>query len=297
MIFIPLNKIGLACCNKVIRTLLLASSALLSSLLFLGCSHDSLDPKAPPQLTLYSGITMAKPVLILAKEFEQKHAVKINVHQGGTGYLFRTIQSEQKGDLFFPGSQSYYQSNPSLALWGEKVQVGYNRLALIVKKDNPNQIPLELAQLANPKWSVVLSSPESGAIGRYTKAVLDQQELTQAVYKNTTYFTSDSDRIFKAFKQGHADLALNWLATAYFPKNKKVIDALPLAETLAPAKKLEIHQLTFSEHPQLARQFLRYASSQHGLQTFADYGFLTPKEMTHLLNNNPITASSNKGKP
>jgi molybdate transport system substrate-binding protein len=161
----------------------------------------------------------------------------------------------------------------------DHVLVGYNRLSFEVLKGNPKNLTDDLNQLTNPQLSVVLSSPESGSVGKNAKKLLDSVGITEAVYQNVTYFTTDSHRIYTAIKNGDADVALNWYATTQWPDHKPYVDAILLPETLSKPKRLELNLLSFSKHPDLAKAFMAYASSEHGLQVFADYGFFTPSEL------------------
>ncbi|BCN92428.1 molybdate-binding protein [Thiomicrorhabdus immobilis] len=262
--------------------------ALLTSSLLSGCDT----PENPTNnntidLTIYSGITMIRPLSVLAKEFEQQHSVKIDIKQGGSGFLYKTIKAEKKGDIFFPGTDSYRIKSlkQGETLLQEKVFVGYNRIALVVAKGNPKHLTNDLKQLTNPQYSVVLSSPESGAVGKNAKAILDKAGLTKAVYDNATYFTTDSHRIFRAIKEQDADVALNWYATTKWPETADFMDAILLPESIAKPQKLEMSLLSYSKKPNLTIQFMNFASSKHGLEVFAEYGFLTDEELQIALKN------------
>jgi molybdate transport system substrate-binding protein len=266
-------------------------SVLLLSLLLLGCdSQDgsllnlgSDDKSDKPELVIYSGITMVRPLQQLAYEFEAIHDVDVTIKQGASGYLYRTLKVERKGDIFFPGSDSYRIKHQAEGLLKDHVFVGYNRIALVVPEGNPKHLTDNLNQLYDPDISVVLSSPESGAVGKNAKALLDKVGITDKVYDNVTYFTTDSHRIFTAIKDGHADLALNWYATTKWPETELYVDAILLPKSLAPPKLLELNLLSFSTEPELAKEFMAFASSKHGLETFAQYGFLTPDELQHAI--------------
>ena len=260
----------------------------LASLLVTGCSSsESENSVKEADLTIYSGITMIRPLSILVREFEEKYGINIEIKQGASGYLYKTIQSEKKGDLFLPGSDSYRikSQNAGEKLLLNNIFVGYNRIAMLVAKDNPKNLTNDLAQLANPKYSVVLSAPDSSAVGKNTKQVLDKMGLTSAVYDNVTYFTTDSHRIFRAIEFGHADIALNWYATTKWPETENIMEAILLPEEISQSKRLELNLLSFSKNPEMAIEFMNYAGSKHGLETFAYYGFLTEKELSTALTN------------
>lgn len=255
-----------------------------SAILLNGCDlHEQKIPTKKQELVIYSGITMVRPLNVLAQEFAYKNGVTINIKQGASGYLYNALKKERNGDIYFPGSDSYRLKNQADGLLKDYVFVGYNRIALVVPKGNPKHLTNDLNQLANQLLSVVLSSPDSGAVGKNAKALLDRVGITDAVYNNVTYFTTDSHRIFTAIKRGEADLALNWYATTRWPETENYMDAILLPETLAKPKRLELNLLSFSKHPELAKAFMAYASSRHGLETFAQFGFFTNEELTKAL--------------
>ncbi|WP_321325074.1 molybdate ABC transporter substrate-binding protein [Thiomicrorhabdus sp.] len=248
-------------------------------------SDSPTSEKQKVDLIIYSGITMVRPLNELVREFEAKNNVNIELKQGASGYLYKAIKTEHKGDIFFPGSNSYRLKNKHDGFLKDHVFVGYNRLAIVVAKGNPKHITNDLKQLTNPDYSVVLSAPESGAVGKNAKAVLDKQGLTGEVYDNVTFFTTDSHRIFNAIKDGQADIALNWFATTKWPETEDYMDAILLPESIAKPKRLELNLLSFSSNPELAKKFMAFASSKHGLETFAEYGFLTNQELTQAIAN------------
>lgn len=231
------------------------------------------------QLIIYSGITMIPPLKEIIQAFEEQYPVKVVLKQGASGYLYQTVKVEQHGDIFFPGSNAYRLQNQADGFLLEPTFVGYNRLALMVANGNPKKIKADIHELTNPELSVVLSAPQSGAVGKSTKKLLDNLKLSDKVYHNVTYFTTDSHQVFTAFKKQHADLAINWYATAIWEENTDVVDALLLPHSISKPKVLELNLLKFAQNPEMARAFQALASSEFGLTIFAKYGFLTPEEL------------------
>lgn len=242
-----------------------------------GC-QSSTPPEPRPELLIYCGITMIKPMKELAERFEQSHHVKVVLTQGGSQDLYDALKFSGQGDLYLPGSSQYRTKHLSEGLLLDKVLLGYNRVALVTQKNNPLGLTRDLKQLANPDYRVVLSSPKSGSIGRASVQLLAEQGLQQAAYDNATYLTTDSRRINEAFKKDEVDLSLNWYATASWPENKPYIDAFLLPEDLVPRKALELNLLSFSKYPDIAKAFMAYAASKEGRKVFQDYGFLTEAE-------------------
>ena len=191
----------------------------LTSVIFLfSCSET---PKTKPSLLIYCGVTMTKPVSLLAREFEKKYAVKINITQGGSQDLYLALKTSKIGDLYIPGSVSYRVNNQADNLLGRHEILGINQLALIVAKNNPKNLTNDLKQLTNPNLNVVLGDASLGSVGRVSLKILKKHGIAKQAYKNAIYLTSDSRHIAKAFKQKEADIALSWLATSFWTENKK----------------------------------------------------------------------------
>lgn len=257
-----------------------------------GCDQpkDVTDSVEKEKLIIYSGITMVKPLKVLAKEFERQHNIAIHIEQGASGYLYKTLSTEKTGDLYFPGSESYRLNHAEDGILSDYVLVGYNRLALVVAQGNPKQLTNELSQLTNPELSVVLASPDSSAVGKATAKALEDAHLCTQVFENVTYLTTDSHRLLNSIENGDADMTINWYATTLWNNYADKVEAIKLPDELETKRKLEINLLKFSKQPELAKKFMAYASSEHGLNTFAQFGFLTEQEHAALLNTSAKTS-------
>lgn len=257
--------------TRLLITFLLALSFLTA------CENNAQEPPKK-ELLVYCGITMIKPMIQLAKEFEAKHNVKITLNQGGSQDLYDSLKLSQKGDLYLPGSSSYRINNQSDGLLKEYAFVGYNRVAIMVQKNNPKGLTQDLHQFTKKDLDIVLCNPQSGSIGRASAKVLSKAGLEQQAFENATYLTTDSRRLSEALKKKEADLVLNWYAAGTWDGVKEYVDVIELEPKYSKPKALEINLLRFSKHPKKAKQFMAYASSKHGLSTFKKFGFLTEPE-------------------
>jgi molybdate transport system substrate-binding protein len=242
--------------------------ALVIAFSLIACTQEPQAPKK--ELLIYSGITMIEPVRTLVKEFEQTHNVHIHITQGGSQDLYQALKTSKQGDLYIPGSSSYRINNSKDNLLGRYELLGHNQLAIVFAKHNPKNIQGNLQELLDNDLNLVLGSPELGSVGRASKKILDAANITQAAYKKAVYLTSDSRRITNAIKNGEADIALNWLATAFWKENK---DAIAYKKVQQSPKRIEINLLNFSKEKELANTFIDFISSEHGLNIFKQYGF------------------------
>ena len=246
---------------------------LLSFFTLNGCTNQ--DPPEPikKELLIYCGITMAKPMRKIADCIEQQENCIVKIIKNGSDNLYRSIKINRKGDLYLPGHESFIKECLKEKLVTETVPVGFNRAVLMVAKGNPLNIPGNFNSLLNPDYRIVLGAPDSGSIGRETKKVLTQAGIYDQAITQTLYLTTDSADLTKAIADNKADLVVNWYATATWPENRELVDILLLDEDMVLPHKLILGLLSFSRQPEIARRFMKLASSPEGREIFADYGF------------------------
>jgi len=243
-------------------------------LLFLDACDSTTTSKAQKELLIYCGITMVKPITEIAKIIEEQENIKVNISQGGSKDLYKSLKHSMVGDLYLPGSSSYRDRNLKDGLLKEFQLVGYNQAAMLVQKNNPKDIKADLHQLLRDDLSVVMCNPESGSIGRETKKILTNNNLYDKVLKNIAFLNSDSRTLNNSLKNNKADLIINWRATAFFDDNIDHIDVIDLPTGMVKPNKLQINLLSFSKHPEIAKRFMSLSASEKGQEIFRRYGFL-----------------------
>lgn len=231
------------------------------------------------ELLFYIGITMVKPVNVLVKEFEKTYNCKIKILQGGSQDLYDSIKMSQKGDLYLPGSLSYRTNNMKDGLLLDGKFVGYNKLALVVKKGNPKNIKASLDELNSEELRVVLGNEQSGSVGKATKKTLKTYGNYKKAMINALYLAPDSRNLTKAIVEDKADLIVNWYATTFWDKNKDLVEALVIDKKFAKKRKLVLNLLNTSQNKELSKKFLDFASSKKGRAVFHKFGFLDKNDL------------------
>ena len=235
--------------------------------------------KDKEELVFYIGITMVKPVDVLAREFEKENNCKIKILQGGSQDLYDSIKASNIGDLYLPGSASYRTNYLKDGLLLDGQFVGFNKLSLVVKKGNPKNVKPSLDELTNEKLRVVLGNEQSGSAGFATKKVLEKYNLYEKAIMNTTFLAADSRSLNNAIKENKADLILNWHATTFWDGNNEFVDPIILPDEYSNKSKLVFNLLSTSQNKELSRKFMDYASSIEGREVFKKYGFLDDEDM------------------
>ncbi len=230
------------------------------------------------ELLFYIGITMINPISKLAKEFEKENNCKIKILQGGSQDLYNSIKTSRIGDLYLPGSISYRKKHLKDGILLDAQFVGYNKLAMVVKKGNPLNIKADLNEFTNPKLKVVLGSVESGSVGNASKKVLTKFGNYQKAIYNALFLEPDSRNLTAAIKNNKADLILNWYATTFWDDNYNYVEAIELDDEYSNKSILALNLLKTSKNVELTKKFMKFASSKRGKDIFYNYGFLNDKE-------------------
>ena len=226
-----------------------------------------------PQLLIYCGITMARPMNEIAAIIEEQEDVEVIIIQGGSGNLLKSIELNGIGDIYLPGSKSYVDVARTKGLVVDARLVGYNRAALMVQKDNPLNLTADLQNLLSPEYYVILGNPDSGSIGKETQRILERAGLYDAAIQNARELTTDSKDLVTALVEKRADLVINWYAVSTWDGNDNYFDVILLDPEIAPPKELVITSLTTAREPALAKRFIEYAVSPEGRAIFERYGF------------------------
>ena len=250
--------------KRLMRFLIIGAVSLLPALL----------RAEPANLMIYCGITMVRPITELARSFEQREKVKVEIAQGGSEDLYQSARKSRYGDIYFPGEPSYRDRHLAEGLLGDYRIVGYNQLALFVQKGNPKQVAPNLNEHFRKDLVVMIGNAESGSVGQATKQMLDKLSIYPKVVRKAAFLMPDSRSINLSMKRHEADLTINWRATAYFPDNATHIDVIDLDPAIAKPQALMLMPLNFSKNPQLAKKFIDYVASSDGQATFRKFGFL-----------------------
>lgn len=249
---------------------------LLAGLLVLTLT-TSAQAESKPEMLLYCGITMIRPMTEIARAFEQKENVKITLAQGGSEDLYQSLKKSRVGDLYLPGEPTYRSKYLGEGLLGEVVNVGYNQLALVVKKGNPKKVKGDPKELLRPDLTIIVGNADSGSVGKETKDVLEAVGIYQKVLDAAVFLAPDSRVLNNAMKKGEADAILNWRATAFFPDNMAAMDVVDLNPKLAKPQALLLNLLTFSKNKEIAQRFMAFTAGEEGQAIYRKWGFLDNK--------------------
>lgn len=254
----------------VVNRFFLSTILILFSFSFYSCENSSVEDEK--QVLIYCGITMIRPMTEIKDIIEKQENCNIEITKGGSGNLLKAIELIGIGDLFLPGSESYIQSAIKKGLISDTAYVGTNKLAVIVQKGNPLDIPADIKTLTSNDYYVIIGNPNSGSVGKATKKLLLKHQIFNEVEQNAIRFTTDSKDLSQSIINKEADIVVNWYATYTWDNNSDHMDLLCIPELESTQNKLVLAQLKSSQHPEIAKKFLEYAQSEKGQAIFEKYG-------------------------
>jgi molybdate transport system substrate-binding protein len=225
------------------------------------------------EILIYSGTTMLLPMMDIVALFEDRENSKVEVSYEASGHIMKSVEINQVGDIFFPGSSPYVDTLMEKGTVLESAQVGYNEIGLFVQPENPKGISADPGSLPAKDLRIVIGNDKSGSIGREIRNALDQRGYYQTVVEKALYLATDSEDIAGSIKEKEADLVLNWKAVAFIPENAGLMNYIPLPEGQRQQQPLVMGLLGYSRVPDLAKKFIKLATSAKGQAIFRKYGF------------------------
>ncbi len=270
------------------RLLKIVSLIMLIPLVFFigGCSEKSGDTATKDNnlvntgnnvesITVYSGAGLRKPIEELGKMFQEKTGVEVQFTYGGTAQLISQILMIEKGDVFLPGDVEELTPLREKNKIAHEKSVVYHIPILAVPQGNPSNIK-SLADLAQPGVKVVLGDPEANPIGKLANKVLKDNGLFAQVEPNVVARAMTVNEMFAYIAMQQVDASIIWEDNLI--GNEK-IEMVPTAEFDNYIKEVPAVSLQYSEHPELAEQFVDFVASADGIKVWQKWGFKPTAEV------------------
>ncbi len=233
------------------------------------------------------GAAAAPVAELLAKGFEAKTGVKVDVNSGGSGMLLSQIKLAKKGDVYFPGSIDFIEQAKAEGIIDPTTiaPIVYLVPAINVQRGNPHQIK-SLKDLCRPGLKVIIANPETVCLGVFATELVDKlfaPEDKKAFRANVINYTDSCEKTANAISMKAADAILGWSVFEHW--NPELIETVKLD----PAEVIRISYLAVAvplctENPTRAREFIEYMKSPEGLEQFKKFKyFTTPAEALEYL--------------
>lgn len=237
---------------------------------------------AEDRLMIFAGAASKPPTEEVAKLFEKKTGIKVDVTFGGSGFVLSQMVLSKKGDIYFPGSSDYMEKAKREGLVYPETEklVVYLVPAINVQKGNPKNIK-SLKDLSRPGIKVAIANPEGVCVGAYAVEIIEKNftpEEKAAFRRNLINYTESCEKTATAISLKAADAVIGWRVFEHWDPEK--IETIPLKkEEVTRVGYIPIAISKFTKNYKLAQRFIDFILSEEGRAVFRRYHyFMTPEE-------------------
>jgi len=255
-------------------------SLLLIPLLWGIFSYD--EGRGEERLLVFAGAASKPPLEEVAKAFEKKTGIKVDLVFGGSGYVLNQMLLSKQGDIYFPGSSDYMElAKKKGAVFPETERiVVYLVPAINVQKGNPKKIK-SLKDLTRPGLKVAIANPEGVCVGAYAVEIIEKNFTPQekeAFRRNLVGYLESCEKTATAISLKMVDAVIGWGVFQYWDSER--IESIPLKkEEIIRIGYIPIAISKFTKNRELAQKFIDFVLSEEGKAIFRKYHyFMTPEE-------------------
>jgi len=234
------------------------------------------------RLLVFAGAASKPPLEEVAKAFEKKTGIKVDLVLGGSGYVLNQILLSKQGDIYFPGSSDYMElAKKKGAVFPETERiVVYLVPAINVQKGNSKKIK-SLKDLTRPGLKVAIANPEGVCVGAYAVEIIEKNFTPQekeAFRRNLVNYTESCEKTATAISLKMVDAVIGWRVFHYWDPQR--IETIPLRkEEILRIGYIPIAISKFTKKRELAQRFIDFVLSEEGKAIFRKYHyFMTPDE-------------------
>lgn len=214
------------------------------------------------------------PDVSLTFNFDSSGTLKTQIQEGADVDLFLSAGQKQMDQLDITADPAVNTEGLDFVLEGTRLDILENKVALAVPEGNPANIQ-SYEDLADglKAGSVLLAMGNADVpVGQYTQKIfayfgLDEQALAQA---GCITYGSNVKEVTTQVAEGAVDCGIIYQTDA-FSDHLTVVDTATAAmcgQVVYPAAVMKV-----SKHPQEAKDFLSYLTSEAGDKVFAEVGF------------------------
>jgi len=243
-------------------------------------SYD--EGRGEERLLVFAGAASKPPLEEVAKAFEKKTGIKVDLVFGGSGYVLNQMLLSKQGDIYFPGSSDYMElAKKKGVVFPETERIAvYLVPAINVQKGNPKKIK-SLKDLTRPGLKVAIANPEAVCVGTYAVEIIEKNFTLQekeAFRRNLVNYTESCEKTATAISLKMVDAVIGWRVFQYWDPER--IETIPLRkEEIILIGYIPIAISKFTKNRELAQKFIDFVLSEEGKAIFRKYHyFMTPDE-------------------
>ena len=251
---------------------ILAATALIAIILLLAsaaCARDDSEP-----VLVFAAASVEEPLTELAKLYEEKTGVVIDLSFGGSNALARQIAAGAPADLLFSAGVAPVSmlAAQNLARPDENALLG-NELVVVTRPDVGAISDLD-ALLDDDVTRVAIVEPEIGPAGRYAREALESVGVWDALQPKLV-LAQDVRAALAYVESGAADAGIVYRTDAETAPDLTVAYVVP-PDTHSPISYLGV-AIRDAANSEAAADFLRFLESEEATEAFRDAGFSSPR--------------------
>jgi len=222
-------------------------------------------------LVLHCAAGFRKPMVEIARRYEEEFGVPVYLQFGGSGALASQLELAG-GDLFLPADESYLEPMRARGELLASVELTRLTAGLVVVEGNPKNLRT-LQDLGREGVRVSLGD-ESASIGKYSWEVLEKEGLKSWMGSNVVVTKPTVNHVVEDVATGAVDAAIAWDAVV---RDFEGVEWISLAEFADGAKRADLGVLKASQKREAALHFSRYVVAEEGGRAvFEEMGFARP---------------------
>lgn len=222
-------------------------------------------------LLVYCGAGLMEPVQEIARQFEARTGVKVELSFANSGQLLGQIETSRAGDVYIPGDVGFVAKAQERKLTaGAPLEFCRFVPAIYVRKGNPKAIK-DLADLARPGLKLALADP-SAAVGQQQAKLFKKNRLDEAALaRNTATTPATVIEVALAVKMGTVDAGIIWDALAGFAPDEAEMVRIPAERNVISEVAATV--LAGSRNAAAARAFLDSLGSEESRAVLQRMGY------------------------
>ena len=221
-------------------------------------------------ITVFCAASNRAVIEAIRADYEKEFGDSVQVQYGASQTLLSSLEVSRTGDLYLPADDSFLAIAREKSLVAEQIPLAAMHAVVAVPKGNPKQLT-SLADLLKPDVRLVQANPDAAAIGKLTRATLQQIGQWEALDKATTAYRTTVSDVANDLVVGAADVGIVYDAVLHtYPQ----LEAIHIHELEPAISKVAIGVIATSSQPATALRFARYvAASDRGLKHYREHGF------------------------
>jgi molybdate transport system substrate-binding protein len=221
-------------------------------------------------LVVYCAAGLKRPVEAVARNYETRYGVPVQLQYGGSQTLLSGIEASGRGDLYLAADDSYIRIGRDKGLLAETIDLARQTLVVAVPQGNPKKIR-KLDDLLAEGIRLSFANPEAAAAGKVGRDALQKGGHWEAVRKRIVVFKPTVNDVANDVSVGAVDAGIVWDAVL---RQMPGLEEVPLPELAGATSRVAVAVLRATTQPAAALRFARFlAARDAGLPVFGEQGF------------------------